>query len=324
MKTDCWIITEGMAGTENQCLGVAEALGLTPGLDARLHRINLRQPWKALCPYLPFEQGWSFVPRLAPPWPDLLLTAGRKSIAAARYIHRQSGGRTFTVHLQNPRISGDFFDLIAMPAHDRTAAHGRAHSQIIYTDGAPNRITPERLARARAAYTPSPSMPWPMPAPVTAVLIGGDSKTHALPPERAAEIARQISALPGTLLVTASRRTSPAALAAFRENLRRENACLWDGAGENPYLAFLALADFILVTADSVSMLSDACTTGKPVYMLPLPGDSHRFSDFHARLRDKGALKVFDGGAALTPFTYAPLDDSRRVAQAIQSAMKSA
>lgn len=91
----CWIVTEGMAGTENQCLGVAEALGI----EADVRRISLRQPWRILSPYLGLEFGASFVPTLTPPWPDLLIASGRKSIAASRYIKRASRGKTFTVQI---------------------------------------------------------------------------------------------------------------------------------------------------------------------------------------------------------------------------------
>jgi mitochondrial fission protein ELM1 len=106
-----WIITEGLAGTENQCLGVAEALGVTP----EIKRVSLKQPWKLLSPYLGFEKAASFAPPLCGPWPDLLIASGRKSIAASRYIKKASGGKTFTVQIQDPRISLAHFDLVAVP-----------------------------------------------------------------------------------------------------------------------------------------------------------------------------------------------------------------
>jgi mitochondrial fission protein ELM1 len=90
-----WIVTEGMIGTENQCLGVAEALGITP----TVHRITLRQPWKTLSPYIGCEKANTFIPPFEGPWPDLLIASGRKSIAASRYIKRMSEGKTFTVQM---------------------------------------------------------------------------------------------------------------------------------------------------------------------------------------------------------------------------------
>src|SRR5688500_14293031 len=118
--TSCWIVTEaGLTGTENQCRGVAAALGREPAIK----RIGLRQPWKSLSPWLGLECGLAFTGdslRPAPDadWPDSLIAAGRKSIAASRYIKKESGGRTFTVQLQHPRVSPRHFDLVALPAHD--------------------------------------------------------------------------------------------------------------------------------------------------------------------------------------------------------------
>src|SRR5262245_61933506 len=106
-KPVCWVVGEGIAGTENQCLGVAEALGVA----AEVKRVALRQPWKALSPYLGFECGCSFEPQLEGPWPDIVIAGGRKAIAAARYIKKASGGKTYTVLLQDPRISTKAFDL---------------------------------------------------------------------------------------------------------------------------------------------------------------------------------------------------------------------
>ena len=89
--TRCWIVTEGLTGTENQCLGVAEALGVIP----EVKRINLKQPWRTLSPWLGFEHAGIFTgDPIAAPWPDLALCSGRKAIAAARYIRKASGGKT--------------------------------------------------------------------------------------------------------------------------------------------------------------------------------------------------------------------------------------
>ncbi|MCD8526142.1 MAG: mitochondrial fission ELM1 family protein [Alphaproteobacteria bacterium] len=84
-----WIVTEGLVGTENQCLGVAEALARQlPDSVTIPFRIKLREPWKTLSPWLGLEQWWSFDPLLEPPWPDILITSGRKAIASARFIKK--------------------------------------------------------------------------------------------------------------------------------------------------------------------------------------------------------------------------------------------
>lgn len=304
----CWIITEGMIGTENQCVGVAEALGVTP----EIKRLSLRQPWKSLSPYLGFEQGWSFSEKLEGPWPDLLLASGRKSIAASRYIKRKSGGKSFTVQIQDPRISPRHFDLVALPAHDRTRG-----DNVITTTAAANRITPARLDKAKADFADLFAL---LPSPRLAVLIGGSSKTHTMTTDVMTKLGQQLAALKATPLITASRRTGEAEQQALRDALGEKEYYFWDGRGENPYFGMLVWADYILVTADSVSMLGDAATTGKPVYMIEMPGGSPRFDKFHKGLIQGGIVRPFSG--TLESWSYAPLRDSQHIAQEIMRRME--
>lgn len=297
-----WIITEGMAGTENQCLGVAEALKIEP----LVKRVTLRQPWKSLSPLIANEQAWSFVPKLTGPWPDLLLTSGRKAVAAARFV-RKNNPSCFLVHIQDPRVDPALFDLVAVPYHDRLRG-----DNVLVTDGAPNRITPALLA---AAPHPAPST-----KPCVGVLIGGDSKTHRLSEAVMARLTAQLVTLAKThkLLVTVSRRTAPRQARMLAGALADTDAYLWDGTGENPYFGILAQADWLLVTNDSASMLSDAASTGKPVYMLALDGASPKFDKLYARLRETGAARDFAG--VLERWDYPPFTDARKIADAVRKA----
>ena len=306
--TSCWIVTEGIAGTENQCLGVAEALGVMP----EIKRIGLRQPWKSLSPYLGFECGWSFTgDPLSPPWPDLLLASGRKAIAAARYIKRMSGAKTLCVQIQDPRVNPAQFDLVAVPAHD--PARGE---NVIVTSAAPNRITAQRLADARDEFAPLLS---PLPALRVAVMIGGNSKAYTMSAEITRKLASDLKVLSHngySLMVTASRRTGETNQQILKDVLQGENIYYWDGSGDNPYFGFLAWADFILVTADSVSMISEAASTGKPVYMIPLEGGAKRLESFHNHLLQKGVIRRFSG--TLSVYDYDPLNDAGLIAAEIR------
>lgn len=299
----CWIITEGMAGTENQCLGVAEALGIS----SVVKRIGLRQPWKALSPYLGLECACTFTEKLEGPWPDLLLASGRKSIAASRYIKKQSGGHTFTVQIQDPRISPKHFDLVAVPEHDPTRGEN-----VVTTIAAANRLTLPKLDKARDDFAALFAMTH---GPRIAVLLGGNSKAHRMNPQMMRTLGMQLAALDGTPLITASRRTGEPEKQALLEGLDEKPHFFWDGTGENPYFGMMAWADYILVTADSVSMLGDAATTGKPVYMIEMEGGTPRFDKFHASLIEKGIVRPFAG--TLEHWTYPRLQDSAFVAQEI-------
>ncbi len=304
----CWIVTEGLIGTENQCLGVAEALGVSP----KVKRIALNWPWKTFSPFLGLECKSTFTPALEPPWPDLLIASGRKSIAASRYIKKMSAGKTFTVQIQDPRISPSGFDLVAVPAHDLVRG-----KNVIVTEASPNRITMKKLEEAKNHFSEFENFKKPR----VAVLIGGNSKAHKLTQELTKKMAAQLHELSQTysLMMTTSRRTGKDNEKILRKTLKDTDAYIWDGDGENPYFAMLAYADYILVTNDSASMLSDAVTTGKPVYMIPLDGGSQRFERLYAHLKYKGVLREFEGH--LEHWSYEPLSDAKIVAQAIKAAI---
>lgn len=306
-NTKCWVITEGMAGTENQCLGVAEALGLRPSVK----RIRLREPWKTLSPTLGFEQWWSFNPEFYPPWPDILITSGRKSIAASRFIKKASGGKTFTLQIQSPRIDSTNFDMVAVPFHDDYRG-----KNVIVTIGAPNRITQTKLAQAQKQFQKLAKYK----NPVLAVMIGGNSKTHTMSEPRAHALIQELKKTKASLLVTISRRTPNTIKEMLEKQLKGKNIYLWDGSDENPYFAFLAYADAVLVTSDSASMISEAATTGKPVYKFDLEGSSEKFDRFYKKLKALEILRDFKGD--IEKWEYTPLNDAEKIAQAVRTAFE--
>lgn len=308
----CWVVTDGIPGLENQCLGLAEALGARP----QLKRVRIRRLWRYLMPRLwlrPFAALDPAGDPLTPPWPDLLIASGRVTVALSVAIRRASAGRTFTVQIQSPAVWLDQFDLIVAPAHDRLRG-----PNVVSTWGGLNRITPARLADAAKAIEAAIAH---LPRPRFAVLLGGPNKVYRFDPafaalagDRLARIARESG---GSLLVTPSRRTGDANMAEIRRCLAGVPAAIWDGAGDNPYYGYLGAADAIIVTGDSVNMVSEAATTGKPVHVIDLPGQgSRKFKAFHARLREAGITRSFDGTFAT--WDYVPLDDVHMAARALK------
>lgn len=311
----CWVLTDGKPGMENQCLGLAEALGL----EAVVKRIAPRFPWSRLPPHLwvaplraPGPQG----DPVAPPWPDILIATGRQTVAIALAIKAASKGDTFCVQIQNPTAGRDRFDLLAIPAHD-----GVRGDNVIETAGALHRVTAEKLAVEGAKFQATLAA---LPRSLVAVLIGGSNRQYRMTAQVTRKLADALVRLVETqdagLAITASRRTGAANEAILRDALEAPladgRAWLWDGTGENPYFGLLAEADAIAVTADSVSMVSEACSTGKPVYVIDLEGGSPKFDRFHAGLRARGLTRPFDGG--LETWTAPPLNDTEAVAAEIR------
>ena len=308
-ELNCWIVCEEhLIGTKNQCLGIAEALGVKPKFISPI----LKQPWKSLSPYLGFESSWCFANPMSPPWPDLVIAGGRKSIAASKYIKRASGGKCFTVQVQDPRISSRHFDLVAAPAHDPIRG-----SNVIQTQATPNRISKEILEEARAQFATFEKLPQPR----VAVLIGGSSKAYTLTHDIMTKLSLHLSRLKDvSLMITTSRRTGAENEQILKDHINMDKHFLWDGHDPNPYFGILAFADFILVTADSASMLSEACTTGKPVYMIHLDGGHPRIDKLHQNLQELGCIRKFEG--QLEHWDYEALNDAAMVAQEIKKRIK--
>jgi uncharacterized protein len=302
----CWVLTDGKAGMESQCLGLAEALGLSPVVK----RVALRPFWRKVTPYLRVGGALQFAPgsdALSPPWPDLVIATGRQSVAPALWVKRASAGKTRLIQLQNPGIALRQFDLIATPAHDRLSGEN-----VISTRGSLHRVTPAVLSRAAEKWSPVFA---DLPRPYIAVLVGGSNGVYRLGPDEVLTFAGELSdcahALNGTLLITPSRRTGDSARAVLAQALRAVPHYLWDMEGENPYFGLLGVADFIVVTCDSVNMISEAASTGKPVYVRTLPGGSAKSERFLNELRLSGVVRDFTG--TLSPYAYEPLDDMTRV-----------
>jgi mitochondrial fission protein ELM1 len=311
-----WILTDGKAGDLVQCQGVAEAMGLV----AEERVVRPRAPWVWAMPWGPIDPaeapGRPGSP-LAPPFPDIAIASGRRTVASLRALKRASGGRTFTVFLKDPRTGTGAADFIWVPEHDRLSG-----ANVLATLTSPHRVSPARLEEARrraAGLLPA------LPSPRVGVLVGGDSLHYRFAPADVARLVEGLRALAGegaSLMATASRRSSPALAAAVRDGVRESGGCFWDGRGENPYLSLLATADAILVTADSVNMLGEACATGRPVLLFEpserRPGSAGKVKRFIQGLIDHGAVRLFQGH--LESYAYVGIDSTPVIAAAITAA----
>lgn len=310
----CWALTDGRPGNANPARGLAEALGLAPVAKT----VRLATPGRWLPPGLwppgMLGLGAGSDP-LAPPWPDLVISCGRKAIGPALEIRRRSGGATRAVHIQHPRINPSRFDLVVCPAHDRLQG-----PNVVVTVGTVHGLTRATLDAAAAAWKDRLGV---VPRPRVAVLIGGTSKAYRMdaPTGRriGTDLARLVAQTGAGLMLTLSNRTEAAAAAEIRSALAGTGAWIWDGRGDNPYRGMLGLADHVLVTADSVNMMSEAAATGRPVYTLELPaaGSTAKFERFRESMAAAGVLRPFEG--RLEDWSYEPPDDTARAAERVRA-----
>jgi uncharacterized protein len=305
-----WVLHDGKPGMRSQALGLAEASGF--GFLEK--RLSIRRPWVWLPPQLwlaPLSAATQAGLPLAPPWPDLVIGCGRNAAGPALVIRRASGGRTLAAQIQDPHCGRGEFDMQFVPEHDRLRGH-----RVMVTRGAIHRVTPQLLATERGRFPALEALP----RPILGVLIGGSNRTYRLGLSRLAEIAELIAGIlrqsGGSVVVTPSRRTGEAGVAVLRDRLAGLPGMVWDGTGANPYYAYLAIADALLVTADSVSMVSEAAATGKPVHILGLGGGDAKFARFHKVMREAGITRPFKG--RIESWSYAPPDDTARAGAALR------
>ena len=292
-----WILTEDYAGLRAQAQGLAEAAGLAP----EPHTLRVRPLWRRVpAQWWPYPLMAIGSEALSPPWPDLLIGCGGKAAAALAALR----GRTRTVIVQHPRRDPRRFDLVVAARHDRLTG-----PNIVVTRTALHRATPERLAVAAAQWRPRLAH---LPRPLVAVLVGGANGRFRLGLPEGEAFAAQLAAMMRRdrvgLALTPSRRTDPAVTRALAAALRPLGGYVWGMAGDNPYFGLLALADAIVVTGDSVSMVSEAVATSAPVLLQRLPGRSARIARFLGGLVDDGRVRPYEGRLAL--WDAAPLDDT--------------
>ncbi|MBL4740548.1 MAG: mitochondrial fission ELM1 family protein [Sneathiella sp.] len=293
-SNQCWVVTDGSAGMENQCIGLAEAMKL----DFTVKRIQTKKPWRWLPPQLwlsPLKQLKKGSEQLAPPWPDILITCGRQAIPMSIAIRDASGGKTFTVHIQTPNAQSSNFDLLIVPEHDTLRGEN-----VLVSNGSLTRITQERLNREAIKFASSLKM---ITQPVVTVLIGGSNRCYDVTPDTMKDLCQRLSVLHEKsncfFLVSTSRRTEKENERILKEALTRLPHQIWSGDGDNPYFAYLEKSDSIIVTADSVNMVCEACTTGKPVMVFDLPGGNKKFNHFHQTMRNLDHTRPFTGNPDL-------------------------
>lgn len=264
-----WVLLAEKAGGNGQLMSLADALEW-PYETKQLRYNSLNH-----CPNLFLGPSILSVDRrrssaLEPPWPDLVIASSRRSAPVARWIKKQSGGRARLVHLIHTQAPLHLFDLIITTPQYRLPQR----PNVLHNTAPLNRPAPDRLAAAASRWQVRLGN---LPRPYTALLVGGNSSVYELDAATATILARQANAqvrnVGGSLLVSTSPRTPASVVEALFAALDCPANCYrWrPNDTDNPYLAYLALADSFIVTVDSASQVVEACLTNKPVYVFTWP-----------------------------------------------------
>lgn len=298
-----WVISDGAAGNERQALALASALEV----PARVLALPLRAPW-----------AW-FAPRRIPggrlaldardragfeaPWPELAIGCGRGAALLTRMLRRLSAGACYSVQILDPRIDPRHWDAVVAPSHD-----GLAGANVLTTLGSLNPVDDAWLASGREAFSDFAALPRPR----IALLVGGPRRGIEFNDALATRLLATVRAVAagGSVLATVSRRTPAAFAAQLHGALAAFPGVFWNGVGTNPYPGLLGWADRIIVTPDSVNMLSEACATGVPVHTATGAALPEKLARFHAALRERGLLTAPDEARTGVP----PLRETQAIA----------
>jgi mitochondrial fission protein ELM1 len=276
-----WSLTTGETGSRQQARGLARELSTNH--EERVVRVSR---FAALAPSGLFSLTLAGVRAvegaIAPPWPDVVVSCGRRAGLAALAIRRRNPAPMVLIHVQPPKAP-DAFDLVVVLPHDRLEG-----PNVLRVDTALHGLRATDLSAAAAAGDPRFT---DLPRPWTGVLVGGPTSHAPFSVTMAQRLADHLDALRaetgGSLLITPSRRTPPDVLAALAARYNADlTAFFWDGGGANPYRTILAGADTLVTTGDSISMISEALATTADVWVFDTEG-GERHGRFLRSLFDK-------------------------------------
>nr|XP_023884553.1 mitochondrial fission protein ELM1-like [Quercus suber]POE70447.1 mitochondrial fission protein elm1 [Quercus suber] len=273
--------------------------------------------------------------------PLLVVASGRDTISVSSTIKRLAPENVFVVQIQHPRSHLNRFDMVITPRHDYYPLTPHAQEQIpwflrrwitpseppgknvVLTVGALHQVDSAALRSAASAWHDELA---PLPKPLLVVNVGGPTGNC----QYGADLAKQLATMMrnilwscGSIRISFSRRTpEKVSNILVREFSGNQKVYIWDGEDRNPQMGHLAWADAFVITADSVSMLSEAYSTGKPVYVIGAERCTWKFADFQKSLQERGVARPFTGKEDISEsWSYSPLNDTTEAANRVKMAL---
>ncbi|GFZ20221.1 fission ELM1-like protein [Actinidia rufa] len=273
--------------------------------------------------------------------PLLVVASGRDTISVASAIKRLASENVFVVQIQHPRTQLHRFDMVITPHHDYYPLTPRAREQVprflrgwitpreppdrnvVLTVGALHQVDSAALRTAASAWHDEFA---PLPKPLLVVNIGGPTSHCRYGVDLAKQLAASLHNVLvscGSIRISFSRRTPDKISNIIVKELGdHPKIYIWDGEEPNPHMGHLAWADAFVITPDSVSMVSEACSTGKPVYVIGAERCTWKFVEFHKSLRERGLVRPFTGLEDMSEsWSYPPLNDTAEGANRVREAL---
>mgnify|MGYP001317039552 CR=1 FL=1 len=305
------LLTQGMHGMVSQTEGLAKALKL----NFKHQKIKLKPFWNLIPPkFTPISENLLTEKFVCDS--KIVISCGRKSVIPSIAIKKRLGNEIFNIHIQDPKVSFKHFDLIISPDHDGTKG-----DNVLTTRGSIHYLTKKEITDNLNYLELDKGK-----KQIVAFIIGGPNKYYSYSDEQIHFMFNKIKNLftpdKFKIVVIPSYRT-PEEVIKKAYNTFSVNHLVIKKIDKQAYLSSLAMADYVIVTCDSTSMISEAAVTGKPVYMAMMkPKKSiKRFKNFFTQFKDLGIARELTD--SIDNWSYDKLDEVNRIAPLIKEKMKS-
>ena len=301
------LLTEGLHGMISQVEGLAKALDL----DYFHEKVELNSLWNLFPPSLTPKKKFIFKNQISKDY-DVIISCGRKSVIPSIVLKKNSNKKIVNIHIQNPKVSLENFDIVVAPDHDSLEG-----PNVFISKGAIHYLTLDEIHKAKDYLLSKIEKQ----KEVVTLILGGPTKYYNYDNESMiqifSKINKQILEKNMQLIIIPSNRT-PEKIIQFAKEYLNKNRLIIDNVDKQAYLSSLALAKYIIVTCDSSSMISEAALTGKPVYvaMIPAMRSDKRFQKFRNLLESMNIIRKLED--SLDTWSYEKLDETNRIAKQIK------
>ena len=301
------LLTEGLHGMISQVEGLAKALDM----DYFHEKVELNSPWNLVPPSLTPKKKFIFKNQINKEY-DVIISCGRKSVIPSIVLKKNSNKKIVNIHIQNPKVSLENFDIVVAPDHDSLDG-----PNVLISKGAIHYLTLDEIEKAKDYLVSKIEKQ----KEVVTLILGGPTKYYNYDNESMiqifSKINKQILEKNMQLIIIPSNRT-PEKIIQFAKEYFNKNRLIIDNVDKQAYLSSLALAKYIIVTCDSSSMISEAALTGKPIYvaMLPSMRNDKRFQKFRNLLESMNIIRKLEDD--LDTWSYEKLDETNRIAKQIK------
>ena len=310
LKLKALLFTEGMHGMLSQVEGLSKALKL----NFKHHTIKLKPLWNLIPPkFTPISENLLTEKFIFDS--KVIISCGRKSVVPSIAFKKKYKEKIFTIHIQDPKVNLKNFDLIICPNHDNLTG-----SNVLKTRGAIHYLTKKDIDK-NSQYLKIDKEN----KKIVTFILGGPNKYYDYSDSQINIIFNKVKNMftpdKYKLIIIPSYRT-PESIIKKAFNTFSHNNLVVRTIDKNAYLSSLSLADTIIITCDSTSMISEAAVTEKPIYvayMKPIK-NNYRFEKFYNQFQDLGIIKNLDDG--IDTWSYNQLDEVNRLAPVIKERMR--